>query len=507
MNTTSAPAIRSAVHEGAFWLFVGSGGQKFFGLLSGVALARLLAPRDFGAFALAAFSYELANLFSGLGAAQYVVAAREPERHLDAAFRLNLAMAVGLAVLLVAFGPVAAAFFHEPRLPWLIAGLAAALPLGAIGAVQGALLDRELRLGAVARRRMAVNLGGVVVTVLLAAFGAGVWALVIPVPLKSLATSWFNLRLHAWRPSRARHTEGARQVFDYGRHILGTKIAGFLTHQLDNAVVGRVLGATSLGLYDFAYQAAMMPLRWGGDITTRLAFPALASQARRDESARRAESLRAPETEARGRDERTDDSAFLTACGWIAFTAAPVVTGLVIVAPDWVRVLYGPKWEATIPLIRTLAPAAFAVLLARPAMAWLQANGREAWPARVQIATLPLFAVALALTVPRGIGAVAAGMAAVLTLQSALLVVAALRAGAASWVAWARSLWSGLLPSLIMAAVLWPAAGWIGRAPVAGRLGALIGIGLAVFVGVSMVLSRERWRELVALLRQGRRRS
>ena len=74
------------------------------------------------------------------------------------------------------------------------------------------------------------------------------------------------------------------------------------------------------------------------------------------------------------------------------------------------------------------------------------ANGREAWPARVQIATLPLFAAALALTVPRGIGAVAAGMASVLTLQSALLVVAALRAGAASWVAWARSLWSGLWP-------------------------------------------------------------
>jgi O-antigen/teichoic acid export membrane protein len=208
--------------------------------------------------------------------------------------------------------------------------------------------------------------------------------------------------------------------------------------------------------------------------------------------------------------ERVDimsGTGFLTACGWIAFTAAPVVTGLVIVAPDWVRVLYGPKWVETIPLIRMLAPAAFAMLLARPVTAWLQAGGHEAWPARVQIATLPLFAAALVVTVPRGIRAVAAGMAAVLILQSALLVAAALRAGAARWTSWLRALWSGLLPSLIMAAVLWPAAGWFGHAHVAVRLGALVGIGVAVFVGASALFARERWRELVALLRQGRRRS
>ncbi len=104
---------------------------------------------------------------------------------------------------------------------------------------------------------------------------------------------------------------------------------------------------------------------------------------------RRDESARAPGSEARGRETPVSENSFLTACGWLAFTAAPVVTGLVIVAPDWVRVLYGPKWVETIPLIRMLAPAAFAMLLARPVTAWLQANGHEAWPARVQIATLP----------------------------------------------------------------------------------------------------------------------
>ena len=130
-----------------------------------------------------------------------------------------------------------------------------------------------------------------------------------------------------------------------------------------------------------------------------------------------------------------------------------------------------------------------------------------AWPARVQAATLPLIALVLALTLGRGIGAVAAGMAAMLILQSALLLAIALRAGAASWAGWAASLWSGILPSLIMAAVLWPAAGGLRNAPEGVRLAALVGLGVAAFAGASAVLARKRWRELSDLLRQGRRRS
>ena len=53
-----------------------------------------------------------------------------------------------------------------------------------------------------ARRRLLVNSGAVVLMVILAAAGFGVWSLILPVPLRSAANSLVNRQLHAWRPSR-----------------------------------------------------------------------------------------------------------------------------------------------------------------------------------------------------------------------------------------------------------------------------------------------------------------
>jgi len=492
MNTTPAPGLRPALYEGAFWLLLGSGGQKLLGLAAGIALARLLRPQDFGVFAFAALAYELASLFDGVGTAQYVVAARDADTHLDVAHRINFAVAVALALVLGALSPVAAAFFHEPRLVLLIPVLALAIPLGALGAVQGALLEREMRLGAVARRRMVVNIGTVILTVGFAAAGLGVWALILPVPLRSAGDAWMNLRLHRWRPRWRGRTPGGRAVLDYGRHVLGSKLARYLTHQLDNGVVGRVLGAGALGIYDFAYGAAMMPQRLAGDFAGELAFPAFATQARR-----RATAPEAP----------PDTGPFVVTTRWTAFLAGPVVLGLVVVASDWVRVLYGPKWLATIPLIRILAPAGFAVLMTRPVISWLLANGREAWPARVRFASLPAIGLALWLAVPHGITWVALGMGAVLVLQSAVMIASALRARAAEAPAYAHAVWSGLLPSLMMVLVLAPAM-WLLRdagTPIL-RLVMFIPGGTVLFVAFSAWLARPQLREILDLLKHGLRR-
>ena len=484
MRSTPSRSPRSSLYEGAFWLLLGSGGQKLLGWASGIALARLLAPRQFGVFALAALVYEAAALFEGVGAVQYVVAAENPEPNLEAAHRLNLAAALALAVVLAALAPAAAAFFHQERLAALVPVLALSLPLGAMGAVQGALAERELRLAELARRRLAVNLAAVLLMVGLAAAGLGVWALILPVPLRSAAGAWLNRRLHPWRPRRP-GWNGARDVIRYGRHIVGERLASYLSDQMDNAAVGRVLGPHALGIYDFAYQAAMMPLKWGADLASRLAFPALAFRAR-----------------SRSGDSPVGERDFLEAVGWMAFVAGPLVAGMVVIAGDWVRVLYGVRWTPTVPLIRILAPAALVVLCARPSLVWLQAAGHEAWPARIRIASLPLVALALALSVGHGVVAVAAAMAAVLVVEGLAMMAAALRAGAAGTGAWLRALWWGLSPSLIMLLVLATAArGLDGAGSSWTRLAVLLPLGVVVFVAAAAVLARSRLVEIARLLR------
>ena len=497
MASDPRSSIRPALYEGAFWLLLGSGGQKLLGLLSGAVLARLLYPRDFGVFALSALAYELAGLFSSFGITQYVVSSREEPPSLEAAHRLNLGFATIVAVLLAAGASLFAAFFDEPELRRLVPVLALALPIGAWGAVQGALLERHLRLAAVARRRLVVNLGTVLVTIVLAFLGLGVWALVLPVPLRALAVSALNRRLEPWRPRFRGPAEGAPRVLRYGAHIVGARAATYLSDQMDNAAVGRFLGSASLGLYDFAYQAAMMPLRWAGDLAQRLAFPAIAHEARR-------RAVPAPA----GPGAAATPTAFLQATRWTAYVTGPLVAGLAIVAPDWVAVVYGERWTPAVPLIRVLAPAALVLLLARPAVQWMQASGHEAWPARVRWATIPLFALGLALAVPRGLPAVAQAMAAVLVVQGLAMILAASARGATPLAAWGSAAGRGLLPAAGMLAGLLAASMAFGdRGTPLERLAVAIPLGAGLQLAASFLTSRDQLREILGLVRHGMRRA
>jgi len=453
------------------------------GLAGGICLARLLYPEDFGLFAMAAVGYQLAALFDGLGTSQFVITARDPEPNLNAVHRINLALAFGLALVLCVAAPLLALVFHEPRLVAMLAVMSLALPLGAWGAVQRALLERELRLAEIARRRLLVNTGALTLSVLLALAGAGVWALVIPVPVRSAANSYLNRRLHGYRPLWSGAWSGAAEVIAYGKHIMGFRLTRFFSEQMDNAVIGRWLGAASLGIYEFAYQAAMMPLRLAGDIVSRLTLPMLSRQSRE------------------GGGEPTT-RGLLDAVGWTTYVTLPVVMGLVLIAPDWVLLLYGERWSEAAGLMRWLAPAAFFQLLAYPMVAWMQAAGHEATPKRVQVVFLPGLVVLLALTVSQGLLFVAMAVSAWLIAQSVTLMLVGCAQGAVSVRTLARCVWLAMLPSAIMLAVLIPCLVLPSSIEILVlRLLVTVVMAVALFCLASAMVARPRLYELRDLIR------
>src|SRR3712207_3088025 len=76
----------------------------------GVALARLLAPDDFGIAALASVVVGLAALLLDLGIGSAVIQRRElSERHIRAAFTLGMALGTAVMALLWVLAPAIAA--------------------------------------------------------------------------------------------------------------------------------------------------------------------------------------------------------------------------------------------------------------------------------------------------------------------------------------------------------------------------------------------------------------
>ena len=330
----------SSVLHGVQWVGIGIVTQV--GLRVGVLaiMARLVAPRDFGLFAIALIFTSFAERIGqvGVGAA-FVQRAEVDADDLKTAVVLSVSSGCLIAAALCGIAPLAATFFHELDLRLIIAILSLGFIVDGIGVVSDGLLQRELRFREIVKVETAsFILGLVVIGVTLGLVGLGVWALV-----------GGNL---AMRASKAAFFVWARPVSLHGRfsfvrakRLLSTgfgfslgKILNFLSLQGDNFVVGRLLGAEALGMYTRAYQAMTLPAMYVGQAFERVLFPALSQK--QD-------------------DIPTLRKGLLSTLEISALVAIPTSVGMYFLSEEIVLVLFGDVWRPIIPVLTVLSCGVF----------------------------------------------------------------------------------------------------------------------------------------------------
>lgn len=231
-------------------------------LVQAAILARLLAPEDFGLMAMAMTVTGFITIFTDLGLSTATIQSKEIDQDtVSALFFMNIAMGLVVMLLCFAAAPVAAWFFNEPRVTWVVIGLSAMIPIGSASAQHGALLARGMRWFTLQWTGLVLQVLGMVVAVTLAwRTDLGYWSLVFA----SWATAPVGLVLtwvvSGWQPTRVRNWEGARSALNFGVYLAGFNVVNYVHRQVDNVLVGWRWGPTELGFYSRAYTLFNMPL-------------------------------------------------------------------------------------------------------------------------------------------------------------------------------------------------------------------------------------------------------
>ena len=382
-----------AVRGGA--IVLGSQVAQFaIGLASTVVLARLLTPADFGVVAMAGIVVgvllNLKDFGLGLAIPQY-----EGVEHADLSelFWWSLAYTTGLTVLCAAAGPGLAWFFHEPLLIPITAWLAVALWLSGLVNIPIGLLRRQMRFGALSLVNVGATLCGVSVAIGLALTGWGLWSLV--------AQQFVHLSVHAlaialiagFRPARtnrkdARPAPAALKRF--GGETTAVRAFNEIADQLDRILVGRLAGASVLGLYQMSHRWSTLPAL---QLLVPLKGVAVTAFSR----------LR-------------DDPPRYRAATREAFTAVlslvlPVLAYLLADAHVVIPTLLGSAWSEAIPIFRLLALAAFLGCASR-LMIWVYlAEGRTSDRLRFTLIARPISMLLVAAGAPYGAIGIATGYA------------------------------------------------------------------------------------------------
>ncbi|MGZ4852783.1 MAG: MOP flippase family protein [Halobacteriota archaeon] len=330
--------LKTKTVRGIGWSATSQVARLLMQILISAILARLLTPNDFGLIAMIVVFSNFVAIFSNLGLSSAIVQRKElPEGALSSIFWIGLGVGALLTIALAASAPLIAAFYAEPRLTPLIVFISTTFFISSFGLVPNALLTKEMRFKAISL----ISIGTVAIAgpiaVLLAFAGYGVWSLAWNTVLLSASSVVLTWIYYRWIPHVSLEVHKVKGLLGFGMNLTGTSLVGYFQSNLDNLLIGKFLGPAALGFYNLAYNLLLFPLLNVSDVIGRVMFPALS---------------------AIQHDAQTVREAYVVANRYIAAVSFPMMTGMIILAPELIVVVFGPKWVAAIPLVQILAVTA-----------------------------------------------------------------------------------------------------------------------------------------------------
>jgi PST family polysaccharide transporter len=327
-------SLGKKITQAVSWLTVAQVAQRGTTLVVTAILARRLQPADFGLIALTLLSVNFISYFQDMGLSAALVQRADLEKeHLDTAFWINVSGGFALGLIGVALSSLISTIFREPRLTTVLMVMMITLPINGLGWASQSLLQRQLEFKKIAIVEwLSMFLSGIT-AIVLALFGSGVWALVAQNIIAMLASAIGRLIAAGWRPGFSFSSKRFRELLSFSSGAFGYFLVNHGMRNIDNAIVGGVLGTTALGYYSLAYNLILMPGMTVCGIVGRVMFPALCSVQNEPSRFRQ---------------------VYLRMARTITLATFPLILGLGATASLFVTTIYGRQWEPAIPVLRIL---------------------------------------------------------------------------------------------------------------------------------------------------------
>ena len=327
-------SLKQQVVKGVSWNIFEQIARQCISIGITVVLARILSPKDYGLVALSAVFTGFIWLFGNLAMGSAIIQRKEiNDDYLSTSFWTSVASAVVLYLVLCAIAPFTADYYNQPLLKSIIMVSGIGLLISPLYVIHKSLLTKDLAFGKLAIMQTVNAMVSSGASLIIALLGFGVWSLVLGSLVSGILyvpALWYMVK---WRPKAVFKRDCFRDLFGFSSYLLAFNTFNYFARNFDNLIIGKFLGAGVLGIYSIAYEWMMKPLKQISWSLTRVMFPAFSTI--QDDLVR----VR---------------SAVLKMVSVISFITFPMMTGLLMVAPELILVVLGPKWEGVIVPLQLL---------------------------------------------------------------------------------------------------------------------------------------------------------
>lgn len=444
-----------------------------------VLMARILVPTDYGLVSMLAFFIVIAQLIAEGGLSQAIIRKLDrTEEDCSTAFWVNLAIGIGLYLILFIAAPLVSWFYEEAALTNLLRVLALCIVIQSTLVVHRAILTSRLDFKTQAKSTLVGALMSGLVGLIMAYNGFGAWALVglqLTNQVATAATLWI---VTDWRPKWQFSSCAFRDLFGLGSKLLACNVLDSLFQSLYTLTIGKVFSAYALGCYSNARQLGSITSENLSRVVQRATYPMFCNFQNDIERL------------------RNGVRAYLRLA---TFFIAPLMLGLAAIAEPLTLALIGPQWLYTARLLRILCFSFLFFPLNSINYMILEIKGEGGTYLKLQTFSVVSGLVILFVMLPFGLSAVCCGLFA----NSAIgYMVNSRVAGAKINLGFIRQVKS-ILPILINATIMGIVVYGVQTILLGEwlRVGVGILVGLLSYIGLSVVFQTSTCELVVELLR------
>jgi O-antigen/teichoic acid export membrane protein len=246
---------------------------------SNLILTRLLFPDVFGLMSMVQLLLYSLHMLSDVGLNQVVISdpRGDDDDFLSTCWSIQIVRGFTLtAVLLLLTYPVAL-WFNEPRMLWITPIASIATLIHGFSSSRVFWCRRHVRVLTLSQLEIGTQLIVVSVSILGASLGFGVLALLLgQVASMIVFTIWSHFLPGTSHRDRWHMDPVLRHdILKFGRWIFFSSALTVTATRGDQGLLGRLMGAGNLGLYNVALGLAEMPETLGTRLTSAIAYPTL----------------------------------------------------------------------------------------------------------------------------------------------------------------------------------------------------------------------------------------
>lgn len=297
-------------------------------------LARILSPSQFGAYGVASLVVALLEVVTETGVNVILIQEKESlKKYLNSAWIISIARGfiVGLFILLSA--PFVANFFNsKDALPLLM--LISIVPV-IRGFINPSVIkfQKDLVFHKEFLYRFSIFFVDGATAVVLAFFTKSATSIIFGLIAGVVLEVILSFMVVRPFPFFKFEKEFLKKIVNRGKWVTASGIFNYLFHNLDDIVVGKIMGTTTLGLYEMAYSISTLPITEIADVFSRVTFPVFSRIST---------------------DLGRLKNAFLKTILLISLLSIPVGLLLYFFPTEIVTIILGEKWIAIVPALQIL---------------------------------------------------------------------------------------------------------------------------------------------------------